>query len=78
MDNDAILGLYEWGTGTCFRCARTGVDTAAVKRIRPQAGAACEVRACRACTLDLEAERRRDAVQHGRIYVPGIVVDDEE
>lgn len=70
---DDILALYEWTPGSCFRCARTGLDTTHIKTVRPRSGPAREVRACRDCVLELEEVRRRDAERHGVEYVPGHV-----
>ncbi|MDG9701643.1 hypothetical protein [Streptomyces sp. DH37] len=68
---EKILDCYRWRPGTCFRCARTGVDTARIGRVRPQAGGEHEVRACRKCVLALEADRRSAAERRGEIYEPG-------
>lgn len=78
MDDEAILALYSWATDNCFRCGRTEVDTTLIASIRTQSGEQQPVRACRACVLDLETERRRDAERHGREYIPGHVGRDGE
>jgi hypothetical protein len=70
-DDDEILGLYQWQTGTCFRCARAEVDTMRLQEITTRAGVCYDVRACRGCILVLEAERRRIAERQGRKYTPG-------
>jgi hypothetical protein len=74
-DNDEILALYNWQTGDCFRCAKVGVDTTLIAIIRPPSDGTQEVRACRACVLDLEAMRQRAAVRTGRPYTPGRLAD---
>jgi hypothetical protein len=71
MEDDAILALYEWAPGNCFRCARTGLDTTSVKRIDTPAGVRYDVRACRDCVLAIEGERKRQAEEAGQEYVPG-------
>lgn len=68
---DEILSLYEWSPGSCFRCAREGLDTTLLSVIRPPAGGRYEVRACRDCILDLEAGRERAAERAGVAYAPG-------
>lgn len=70
-DDDEILGLYQWQTGTCFKCAHTGIDTTRLREITTRAGVRYDVRACRDCVLALEGERRRIAEKQGREYVPG-------
>jgi hypothetical protein len=71
MDSDEILGLYPWSSGACFRCARGKVDTTHLAEICTPAGAHYDVRACRACVLELEDERRRYAERRGLTYRPG-------
>jgi hypothetical protein len=71
MDDEEILALYEWAPGSCFRCARTGLDTASVKRIDTPAGVRYDVRACRDCVLAIERERQCQAQESGQEYMPG-------
>jgi hypothetical protein len=71
MDDPEILALYEWAPGTCFRCARAGLDTIHIKEIPTPVGVLYEVRACRGCVLALEGERRVHAEQAGEDYQPG-------
>lgn len=78
MDDDAILSLYEWATGACFRCARTDLDTTRLKELRPPAGVRYDVRACRACILGLEVEREHHAKRTGSEYVPGQLGDERK
>lgn len=71
MDDEEILSLYEWTNGTCFRCARTDLDTTRIRQIDTPIGVHYDVRACRDCILDLEAQRKRHAERTGHKYVPG-------
>jgi hypothetical protein len=73
MDEDGILALYEWATGTCFRCASEDVDTTHVKTLQPQSGPTQDVRACRHCVVVLETEREVAAARAGHEYVPGLL-----
>jgi hypothetical protein len=79
MDRQQILDLYEWEPGVCFRHPSKGeVPTAHVETIRPAAGGLQDVRACRECIPDLEAEREKAALRHGQPYKPGGLADLEE
>lgn len=71
MNDHDILALYEWAPGTCFRCARSRVDTIHIREIPTPAGVLYEVRACRGCVLALEGERRAHAEQVGDVYQAG-------
>lgn len=70
-DGDMTLGLYEWATGDCFRCALTGVDTTHLGEINTPLGCRYEVRGCRDCVLYMECEQRRLAERRGGEYYPG-------
>ena len=71
MDNEKILALYKWHTGSCFRCIRTGVDTATIATLHPRSDQAHEVTACRWCVLELEDMKQRAAARAGLPYDPG-------
>lgn len=71
MDDEEILSLYRWATGPCFRCAHTDLDTTRIRQIDTPIGVHYDVRACRACILDLEAERQRRAARANGEYTPG-------
>lgn len=71
MTRDEILALYQWATGSCFRCARTDLPTTLLGEIDTPIGTHYEVRACKDCILDLEMEQLRLAERRGREYVPG-------
>jgi hypothetical protein len=73
MDNEEILNLYKWETGTCFQCARPGLDTTLVEVLHPTSSPPQQIRACRDCLLVLEAERRLAAARKGEPYEPGQV-----
>lgn len=76
MDGEEILPLYPWGSGTCFRHPQAGeVDTTCIAVLRPQCGPAREIRACRACVLAMEHDRRRAAERSGLEYTPGPLAD---
>ncbi|KMS78328.1 hypothetical protein ACH49_16740 [Streptomyces leeuwenhoekii] len=79
MNRQQILDLYAWEEGVCFRCPSKGlVPTAHVETIRPSAGGVQDVRACRDCILQMEADRKSAAARRGRPYSPGrIGIDDE-
>ncbi|MFD9276963.1 hypothetical protein ACFWD7_06670 [Streptomyces mirabilis] len=79
MDRQQILDLYEWEDGLCFRCPSKGeVPTAHITTIRPPAGGLQDVRACRECIPDIEAEREKTALRRGEPYEPGGLADSEE
>lgn len=73
MDSQEILSLYEWTSGVCFRHPSLGeTSTATVTTLHPRgADDDIEVRACRACVLDMEAARERAAARAGAPYRPG-------
>ncbi|WP_282790969.1 hypothetical protein [Streptomyces sp. CC224B] len=73
MTSEEILALYEWQQGVCFRHPTAGeIPTAGLKALHPRAGGAEHVvRACHACVLQLEDERRAEATERGVTYVPG-------
>ncbi|MET9222286.1 hypothetical protein ABZX65_26470 [Streptomyces sp. NPDC003300] len=71
MDDEDITRLYLWATGSCFRCARSRVETTSLNQIDTPAGVRYDVRACRACVIDLEYERMRRADRLGARYMPG-------
>lgn len=72
MGDGKILALYRWQlAGACFRCARVGLDTTLIKRVRTPLGDEVEFRACKECVLDLERERYRHAEKAGVEYIPG-------
>jgi hypothetical protein len=76
MDGEEILPLYPWESGTCFRHPQAGeVDTTCIAVLRPQHGDAREIRACRACVLAMECDRRRAAERAGLKYEPGRLAD---
>lgn len=71
MTPDALLSLYEWQAGVCFRCAQEEVYVTRIDRIVTPSGDTYELAACGACVLDLELERQRYAERTGRGYRPG-------
>lgn len=72
MDDEALLALYNWAPGVCFRHpAKGAVDTTLVKTIQPRLDGAKEIRACRSCVLAMERIRREAALRAGREYQPG-------
>ncbi|MFJ2676425.1 hypothetical protein [Streptomyces sp. NPDC087525] len=73
MTPDTVLALYRWESGRCFRCALTDVYTARLDEIETPGGDIYELRACGACILDLEEERRRYAQNRGLAYEPGTI-----
>lgn len=73
MTPDAILALYEWTMGSCFRCADQNVFVSRVGSIDTPAGDTYRLAACGSCILALEDERRRYAARRGLDYEPGTV-----
>lgn len=73
MTPEAILALYEWATGACFRCARAGVPVTRVDGIRTPSGDVYELAACQACILSMEREREAFAERRGLTYNPGSI-----
>ncbi|MFI8872532.1 hypothetical protein [Streptomyces sp. NPDC055243] len=72
MDDEAILALYDWALGACFRHPVAGeVETTTVKKVHPRHGGEEEVRACRTCVLAIEDDRRVAALKAGLPYAPG-------
>ncbi|MGW0032144.1 hypothetical protein ACWDXD_20240 [Streptomyces sp. NPDC003314] len=71
MTPDAILALYDWTTGACFRCGRTDLFVTRVDEIVTPGGELYELSSCGACVLVMEEERRRFAERRGRTYEPG-------
>lgn len=72
MDRQAILDLYEWEDGICFRHPEKGaVPTAHVQTICPREGHQEDVRACQDCVLEMEQERWAEASREGLPYKPG-------
>jgi hypothetical protein len=76
MDSEAILGLYSWAIGSCFQCARTGIETTSVGVLHPKDGPAQEIRACKVCLLILEGERAAGASRAAVPYEPGRIGPD--
>lgn len=71
MTDSEILSLYSWTTGSCFRCARQDLDTTRIREIDTPIGVPYDVRACRTCILDLEADQQHRAARAGALYTPG-------
>jgi hypothetical protein len=71
MTDEQILALYDWETGRCFRCSRSGIDVTRISGIDTPSGDQYSVHACRDCVLAMEAERRRRAGREERPYRPG-------
>lgn len=68
---DEIFAVYTWSLGgTCYRCGRNDVETAAVGSVQPAEGPV-EVSACPSCVLRLERDRERAAHRYGWPYEPG-------
>lgn len=71
MTPDAILALYEWAIGTCFRCGSAGLFVTRLDSILTPRGERYDLSACGGCVLDMEEERRRHAERRGAPYQPG-------
>lgn len=71
MTPDAILALYEWKIGTCFRCSRAGAFVTRIDEIATPRGECYELSACGGCVLAMEDERRRHAERKGLPYEAG-------
>lgn len=71
MTPDALLALYEWKAGTCFRCAQRDVHVTPIGHIRTPSGDTYNLTACGVCVLELELERQRYADRRGLDYQPG-------
>ena len=68
---DAILALYKWGIGSCFRCGDAGVFVTPIDAILTVRGERYDLSACGGCVLAMEGERRRHAERRGLRYEPG-------
>lgn len=78
MDPQQILDLYDWQPGRCFRHPSKGeVATAHVETIRPSAGGLQDVRACAECVVDMEEQRRENALRRNEPYKPGCLADSD-
>ena len=73
MTPDAILALYDWGVGSCFRCARAGAEVTPVGAISTPSGDLYELAVCEQCILAMERERRAYAKRRGLTYAPGSI-----
>ncbi|MCX4450749.1 hypothetical protein [Streptomyces sp. NBC_01789] len=73
MTPDAILTLYDWAVGVCFRCARTGLGVTPVGSISTPSGDLYELAACERCILAMERERQAYAERRGFNYAPGSI-----
>lgn len=71
MTPDAILALYDWEVGACFRCGQTDLFVTRLDEIVTPRGEQYGLSTCGACVLDMEEERRRFAERRGRTYKPG-------
>ncbi|NXY93477.1 hypothetical protein HYE82_03450 [Streptomyces sp. BR123] len=71
MERRAVLGLYMWTPGTCFRCSERSIPVTKLASILTRAGAVYQIAACSDCVLDLEAERERRSRRLGRVYEAG-------
>ena len=71
MTPDAILALYEWTIGGCFRCGQVDLFVTHVDEIVTPSGDRYELSSCGSCVLAMEEERRRYAERRGRAYEPG-------
>lgn len=71
MTPDAILALYEWKIGTCFRCGEVDVFVTHIDEIVTPRGESYELSACGECVLAMEEERRRHAERRGLHYEAG-------
>lgn len=74
MNRQQILDLYTWAQGICFRHPAKGeTATTHVETIRPAGGGLQDVRACAACLLAMEEDRRAAAERDGVTYKPGML-----
>lgn len=73
MTPDAILALYEWVLGTCFRCGEADVFATHIGSITTPRRERYELFACGCCVLAMENERRRYACKRGIEYRPGLL-----
>jgi hypothetical protein len=71
MTPDAILALYPWALGACFKCGEVGVFVTHLDAITTPRGERYELSACGCCVLMMENERRRYAGRRGWDYRPG-------
>lgn len=73
MTPDAILALYTWTTGPCFRCGENDVFVTHIDDIATPSGDVYRLSACGSCVIILETERWRHAVRRGEAYEPGLL-----
>lgn len=71
MTPEAILALYEWAPGSCFRCARAGALVTRIGEILTPSGDEYVLAACRICILTMERERQVYAERRDLPYEPG-------
>ncbi|MFE0647519.1 hypothetical protein ACFVZH_02865 [Streptomyces sp. NPDC059534] len=71
MTPDAILALYEWVIGACFRCGDANLFVTPIDAVVTPRGERYPLAACGGCVLDMEEERRRFAERKGEKYHPG-------
>lgn len=71
MTPDAILALYAWHVGSCFRCAQSRLFVTYLGSVTTPSGDEYKLDACGACILNMESERQRWASRRGREYAPG-------
>lgn len=70
---DCVLAAYGWAIGDCFKCAKDGALTTQIGKITAPNGDRYVVRACEACVVAMEEERRRWAERRGHGYQPGSI-----
>lgn len=71
MQPDAILDLYVWTVGNCFRCAEEGVSVTRLGAVSTPAGPRYELYACQRCVCAMELQRARRADRLRIPYLPG-------
>lgn len=71
MTPDAVLALYPWALGTCFKCGETDLFVTHLDAIATPHGERYDLSACGCCVLKMENERRRYAARRGLEYQPG-------
>ncbi|MFG2328222.1 hypothetical protein ACGFMM_01215 [Streptomyces sp. NPDC048604] len=71
MTPDAILALYDWEIGACFRCSAADAFVTRIDEIVTPRGERYELSACGICVLGMEEERRHHAERKGFPYVAG-------
>lgn len=63
----AVIAAYSWTPASaCFRCGRSGVETAEVGYLPHRS-----ISACATCVLLMEREREAAAERYGWPYAPG-------